>query len=266
MYAECKYTQKRVLDKLLMLFRGHAVLAADGKSIAVSTLDHTIAMYALGNDGPILSSLKEFPYNDRDDYTPIVPIASTSDGLTLGGMARGEIPMIEGEKNKMSLMHHEETNHLIRVIAAHGHKIIVGSSNESESILKCYSSSVVVNAKSRAGDPILVTVTEALGGWNTSDGRWEVEPSHRKTWWRTTMKRSTWIWLLAMFFIIILALSADPPSGPSFEDAEKDSSETDMFKPSLKRHEYWILFGIRHFAKYLTFQCTAWLVWMLMNF
>ncbi|KAG8714016.1 hypothetical protein FRC08_012483, partial [Ceratobasidium sp. 394] len=123
---------------------GWAVLASDEKSLAVSTLDQTIALYALGEDGPILTSMKEYPYSDSANYSPIVPIASTPNGLTLGGTASGELPVIEGTRGDVSIMRHEEPNHVIRAIAVHGDKIVVGSSSWVESIVKCYSSSVIV--------------------------------------------------------------------------------------------------------------------------
>ncbi|KAG8679258.1 hypothetical protein FRC08_017100 [Ceratobasidium sp. 394] len=96
---------------------GRASLASDKKSIAVSTLDQTIAIYALGEDGPILTSMKEFHYSDSANYSPIVPIALTPGGLTLGGTASGELPVIKGAQDDVSLMRHEEPNHVIRGIA-----------------------------------------------------------------------------------------------------------------------------------------------------
>ncbi|KAG8708534.1 hypothetical protein FRC09_001208, partial [Ceratobasidium sp. 395] len=240
---------------------GRATLTTDEKSIAISTLDHTIAIYSLGDNGPITASMKEYPYDYKDEFSPIVPIASTQDGLTLGGTTCGELPVIEGERGDISLMRHEESSHVIRVIAAHGDKIIVGSSSWTESIVKCYSSSPMIKGSQRNEPPPLVTVTEALSGWLDSDERWEVIMGPKEEKEQTAISWPVRIWLGLAAIVIILVLSADPPDGTSFGDAKKESTDTDVFKPNLKRHEYWLLFGVRYFLKYFLFQNAAWSRW-----
>ncbi|KAG8782799.1 hypothetical protein FRC12_020409 [Ceratobasidium sp. 428] len=242
---------------------GRATLAADKKSLAVSTLDRTITTYRLGIDGPILGSMKVFPYEDDADYSPIVPVASTPDGLMLGGTTRGEVPMVQGSKGDVSLIQHEEAHHLIRVIETHGQNIIVGSSCWADSTLKCYRLSAVCPSKKNPGDPILVTVTQALKGWESTDSRWgDIKLTNVGR--RASIKRVTWFWVVgATMIIIILVLSADPPSGSSFEDATQESLETDVLKPNFKQHEYWVLFGVRHFMKYTRFQFLVWGTWVI---
>ncbi|KAG8717605.1 hypothetical protein FRC08_007130 [Ceratobasidium sp. 394] len=246
------------------IFRGRAALASDKKSIVVSTLDHSIAAYTLGDEGPNLASLKEYPYQDVEDLSLIVPVASTSDGITLGGMTHGEVPMIESTNGDLSLIRHEEADHLIRVIATHRKKIFIGSSNNSGSILKCYSSSAVIHSagSSNAGPPAFVTASEALSRWDETDGRWEVASKTGRMIWRLKLSRRSLVWALLCFFILIFALSADPPGGPSFEEAKRESNGTDLFKPMLKRHEYWVVFGVRHFVKFAMFRFRMWIVWM----
>ncbi|KAG8716874.1 hypothetical protein FRC08_008616 [Ceratobasidium sp. 394] len=85
---------------------GSVSLSPDEKSIAVSTLDHSIVFYALGGDGPLLESMREFPYNNSGKITPIVPIAFTADGLTLGGTACGEVATIYSSVGEISMMRH----------------------------------------------------------------------------------------------------------------------------------------------------------------
>ncbi|KAG8701760.1 hypothetical protein FRC08_003913 [Ceratobasidium sp. 394] len=242
---------------------GRAALAADEKSLAVSTLDRAIAIYALGDDGPILTSMKEFPYEDSTDYSPVVPIASTSNGLTLGGTGCRELPVIRGTQDDMSLMRHEEGNHVIRTIATHGDKIVVGSTNWLESVVKCYSSSVIVPGKKDTGSPALVTVTEALAGWEDSDSQWRVVEEPKTDSKRFAVSKRTGIWAMLIVILMILILSADPPEGDSFEEAKRESHDTDLLKPSLKRHEYWVVFGVRHFVKYCVFQHAAWAKWIV---
>ncbi|KAG8765809.1 hypothetical protein FRC12_007279 [Ceratobasidium sp. 428] len=242
---------------------GRAVLTADDKALAVSTLDRTIVLYDLGDDGPVLTTMREFPYNDDADYSPIVPVASTPGGLTLGGTTCGELPVIDGHGGNVSLMRHEGSNHLIRAIAVHGDKIIVGSSNWAESIIKCYSSSPIVSGKKDDSPPNFVTVTEALSRWNQSDSRWEVVANPKYEEHIIRIRKSTGVWAIMIAMTIVLILSADPPSGHSFKEAGQESDTTDLFKPNFRRHNYWVLFGVRHFFKYFMFQCAIWFAWMM---
>ncbi|KAG8680958.1 hypothetical protein FRC08_015941, partial [Ceratobasidium sp. 394] len=202
---------------------GRASLTGDQKSIVVSTLDHSIATYTLGNDGPNLSSFKEYPYKDVEDLSLVVPVASTSDGITLGGTTYGEVPMIEGTNGELSLIRHDCDNTV---------------------------------------SPVFVTASEALSGWNEADSRWEVAPEAGRM-WGFRLSRRGWTWMLFSLVILVFVLSADPPGGPSFEEAKKESYGTELFKPTLKHHEYWVVFGIRHFIKFTIFQLWVWVAWMV---
>ncbi|KAG9075499.1 hypothetical protein FRC06_010064, partial [Ceratobasidium sp. 370] len=145
----------------------------------------------------------------------------------------------------------------------HEDKIIVGSSCWTGSTIKCYSSSAVVNGKKHAATPQSVMVTEALAGWESSDSRWLVTGESKKDRKCTPISGSTCVWVTLAAMIVVLILLVDPPSGPSFEAAKTESYHTDMLKPKLKRHEYWLLFQVRHFCKYFVFQCSAWLAWIV---
>ncbi|KAG8773329.1 hypothetical protein FRC12_002573 [Ceratobasidium sp. 428] len=247
---------------------GRASLSSDEKSIVVSTLDHTIATYAIGSEGPILSSLKEYPYSDVDDFSPVVPVASTPDGLTLGGTTHGEVPMIGGTNGGMSLIRHEEPDHLIHAIVTHDRKIIVGSSSFQESVVKCYSSSAAAGSavgESHHSAPIYVAMTEALAGWEPLDSRWDAVP--RATLprrWKFAIRRSVMAWLLVVSTLMVLILSADPPGGESFKKARpKESEGTDIFRPTFDCSEYWILFGLEYFCGYFKHQLTSWGWWVM---
>ncbi|KAG8719468.1 hypothetical protein FRC09_011087 [Ceratobasidium sp. 395] len=250
---------------------GRASLADDQKSVVVSTLDHSIAIYKLGSNGPNLSSLKEYPYEDVEDLSLVVPVASTSDGLTLGGTTHGNVPVVRGGAHgEMSLIRHEEADHLIRVLATHGKKVVVGSSSKSGSVLKCYTSSMpaIIHNIDNEGtsSAIQVTAIQALFGWHELDGQWKttLQPS-QMLWWKPGRRACFWMILLLtlLFTLLVLVLSADPPDGPAFKDAEKQSHATDIVKPDRERYQYWVDFGVRHFVKFVKFQIKMWALWTL---
>ncbi|KAG8787129.1 hypothetical protein FRC12_015863 [Ceratobasidium sp. 428] len=88
---------------------GSTALSHDKKQIAMSTLDRTIAVYALESDGPVLSSMKEvelLEYEDTAHISPIVPIAFTPHGLTLGGTACGNVVVFQDLDKELSLIRH----------------------------------------------------------------------------------------------------------------------------------------------------------------
>ncbi|KAG8703538.1 hypothetical protein FRC09_004105, partial [Ceratobasidium sp. 395] len=242
---------------------GRVSLAEDQKSVVISTLDHSIVVYALGSDGPILSSFKEYPYQDIEDMSLVVPVASTLDGSTLGGTTYGNVPMIEGANGEMSIIQHEETDHLIRVLATHGNNVVIGSSSRSGSVLKYYTSSAVARSASnnRPKPLVVVTATEALLGWDALDSQWTPVSWSKRIGWRLQPSRQACIWMLLLTLFLILVLSADPPRESSFQDTTKQSSSTDMFKPTYDRSDYWIMFGVRHFTQLTRYQFKRWLAW-----
>ncbi|KAG9083410.1 hypothetical protein FRC06_004541, partial [Ceratobasidium sp. 370] len=223
---------------------GSAALSSDEKSIAISTLDHAIVVYALESDGPILASMKEFQYEDNADITPIVPVAFTRDGLALGGTACGDVFVLRGTEGEMSIMRH-----------------VVGSTDRdgSMSILKCYSSSVIVANKARiGGELVTITADKALLGWEPSDSQWKAGSGTQGVKWRPAIGRTTRLWIFGTAVLLALMLCVDPPSGATFDEAEKFSEDTDLMVPVLQRHTYWLIFIRSYFAKYLWFQVKEW--------
>ncbi|KAG9094638.1 hypothetical protein FS749_012085 [Ceratobasidium sp. UAMH 11750] len=241
---------------------GCVILSPNQKFLAISTLDHTIVLYALGRNGPLLESMQEFPYEDSASINPIVPVAFPSDGLVLASTACGEVPMIQSTDGEMSLLHHEQASHIIRVIATHGQRIIVGSSSEPESVLKCYSSSVVVTAKPRTDELIVVNITEALSGWESGDNKMKATSSTLRSIWCVAMSRSAWVWILGMAVLATLIMSASPPGGPVFEGAKEESDSTDVMIPGWGRNYYWVFFSVRHFCRFIAFQIRVWTAWV----
>ena len=66
---------------------------------------------------------------------------------------------------------------------------------------------------------------------------------------------------MAVCALFIFVISFDPPGGPTFDEAKKSSSSTEVLKPRLQRHQYWLMFGFGHFAKYSIFQLCSWAMW-----
>ncbi|KAG8707105.1 hypothetical protein FRC09_002026, partial [Ceratobasidium sp. 395] len=244
---------------------GSIALAPDEKSIAVSTLDRAIVTYALDNDGPVLASMKEFNFEDNAETTPAVPVAFTRDGLMLAGTACGDVIVVQAADGEMSAMRHEEVTHIIRVILTRGPKMIVGSTHQDASgfSLKCYCSSVIVAHKPREDELISVSTDEALAGWDSSDSDWKVALSASKQKWRPALSRTARLWILGVMLVTVLVLSVDPPSGVTFDEAKKDSDDTDIMVRTRERHEYWLDFLGRYFRKYLWFQIREWTLWIV---
>ncbi|KAG8723647.1 hypothetical protein FRC09_002368 [Ceratobasidium sp. 395] len=258
-------TVTRVSDETPNVCRiGYAALGSDQKSMVVSTLDQSMAVYTLGSDGPQLSSFKEFKSPEPTNISIVLPVVSTSDGMILGGTTHGMVPVIEDINGNpdMYYIRHED-HHLIRVLATHGKKFVIGSSCAEGSLLKCYASNSIIRGVKGVPGPVFVTATEALLGWHSSDSRWKnaLQPNSTTRWFKPG--RRTYAWLLFSGVLLVLMLSADPPGGPSFEDARKESQGTDMLKLEYERSDHWIMFGMRHFAKFVHFQLKMWLLCML---
>ncbi|KAG8700849.1 hypothetical protein FRC09_005717, partial [Ceratobasidium sp. 395] len=247
---------------------GSAALSHDKKQIAMSTLDHTIAVHALESDGPVLSSMKEVDYEDTAHISPIVPIAFTLDGLTLGGTACGDVVVFQDMDKELSLIRHE-ANHIIRVIATHGQNIVIGSSSEDglNSVLKCYSSSAIVSGKPRTEDTVSSTAEKALLGWDPADNKWKASSGAAKFKWRLTVGRTARLRMLGIaVLVLMMVLFFDPPSGVRFADAVKDSQETDIMLREKGSDTYWLMFGVRYFSDYFCFQVTHWTAWFVLAF
>lgn len=100
--------------KLRLFASGGAALSADERTIAFSTLDHSIVTSPLNDNGPILTQKREFANRDRANWSPRVPVVLTSEGIVLGGTASGEVPIISTEgqspekRGDMSVIRHGE--------------------------------------------------------------------------------------------------------------------------------------------------------------
>ncbi|KAG8787300.1 hypothetical protein FRC12_015727 [Ceratobasidium sp. 428] len=241
---------------------GSAALSSDKKSIAISTLDRTIVVYTLESNGPLLSSMKEVDYEDSAEVAPIVPIAFTSDGLTLGGTACGDVIVFQSMDKDTSLIRHEEANHIIRVITTHGQKVVIGSSSPDgpTSVLKCYSSSAIVSRKPRTSDTVFVTAEKALQGWEPSDSRWKAGLGAAYFKWRLTISRTARLRILGIALFLMFILSTDPPSGRKFAGVAKDSIETELMVCDKEANTYWLEFSVRYFSGYCWFQVSEWTV------
>ncbi|EUC67077.1 DnaK family protein, partial [Rhizoctonia solani AG-3 Rhs1AP] len=208
---------------------GRASLSIDRRMIIFSTLDRSVVTYPLNDDGPVLTGKKEYASGDRDTCSIVVPVEITPDGFLLTGTTLGEVSIIEvgdeSSQGNSTVIRHADETHLIRVILKTGNKVVIGSSSPNESLVRCYSTNAVTRASS----------------------------SVKKQEFPACLWLSLWIVLI----------SVDPPGGIPFSEAKRDSDTTDLMKPRLQRHQYWVMFGIQHFFKYVIYQHASWMGWVL---
>ncbi|KAG9097332.1 hypothetical protein FS749_006574, partial [Ceratobasidium sp. UAMH 11750] len=121
---------------------GSATIASDERFITISSLDQSIVTYALGPSGPVLHEQQEFPFHEQTDYSPIVPIALTSNNLIFKGTASGDIPILDSTNGPMAPIH-LGAKRIVRTLTTHGDKVVVGSSDaggfQQGSHIECYS-------------------------------------------------------------------------------------------------------------------------------
>ncbi|KAG8735821.1 hypothetical protein FRC10_010108, partial [Ceratobasidium sp. 414] len=121
---------------------GSATISSDERFIAISSLDQSIVTYPLGPGGPLLHEQREFPFHEQTDYSPIVPIALTSNNLIFKGTASGDIPILDSTNGPMAPIH-LGARRIIRTLTTYGDKVVVGSSDaggfQQGSRIECYS-------------------------------------------------------------------------------------------------------------------------------
>ncbi|KAG8706739.1 hypothetical protein FRC08_000880 [Ceratobasidium sp. 394] len=118
---------------------GNATISNDGNFIAIVTLDHSVVIYPLHRDGPVIHEQRVFHNRERAGYRPIVPIALVADRLVLRGSASGDIPIFDLHKGPLAPIRNNSPQ-VVRALATHDNMVIVGLSNTEgqASEIKCY--------------------------------------------------------------------------------------------------------------------------------
>ncbi|KAG8712229.1 hypothetical protein FRC11_000668, partial [Ceratobasidium sp. 423] len=267
---------------------GDGSITPNGGILAISTLDQTVVTYPLDENGPILAEKREYTNPEHVSQYPVVPIGITQDGLAFGGTTRGQVPVISTYEEKVqTLIQHEDENHIIRMISTLTDRIIIGSTNPSTntSVIKCYwlhanTTKGTSHGISKSGmNAFRITVTEAMLGWRDGDCSWTMdaevkaieatgtdtpEQADDKDQMRKDQvpRRRIHITRRAMFVtglaILAIMLVVTPPNAEPFNERNIDPEETAVLKPTMERHNYWILYGVRSSVRYFEYQITHW--------
>ncbi|KAG8703117.1 hypothetical protein FRC11_010956, partial [Ceratobasidium sp. 423] len=126
---------------------GQARLGPNQETISIMTLDQSIMVYCLGDNGPILETGHKYPLQVPLASNPILPIEHTPSGLILGGTSSGNISIIKPPKDGSNVGTliwgiHQGDGHLIRAFVYYGPHILVGSmAPNNQVVIKCFTDS-----------------------------------------------------------------------------------------------------------------------------
>ncbi|CAE6478880.1 unnamed protein product [Rhizoctonia solani] len=265
---------------------GDASITPKADTLAISTLDQTLVTYPLVQAGPVLIGKREYVYPEQVSHYPIVPVGITENGLAFGGTTNGRVPVISTHDEKVqSLIQHEDENHIIRMISTLTDRIIIGSTNPSTnaSVIKCYAlctnTAELSTVNQSASNTLRITVTEAMLGWRDVDCAWPTSDENKSTTigemrlqvqgnneekgrkneptkGRIYITRKTMF--ATGFAILAIMLTISPPNAEPFDGGRYESDGTAVLKPTMERHNYWILYGLRYSAQYFEYQVTGW--------
>ncbi|KAG8698616.1 hypothetical protein FRC08_005803 [Ceratobasidium sp. 394] len=201
---------------------GSAMISFDERFIAISSLDQSIVTYTLGPGGPVVHEQREFPFHERTEYRPIVPIALTSNNLIFKGTASGEVPILDSVNGPMAPIH-LGPERLIRTLTAHGDKIVVGSSDSDKylrgSKMECYSTELgskddwtrpkytLPPFRLMLNDVLLPTERVSSEQWQ------DYTRSAKKLWARCFPRLNRYVSFkgLIMFWLVTMIMAVDPP-------------------------------------------------------
>ncbi|KAG9094899.1 hypothetical protein FS749_011577 [Ceratobasidium sp. UAMH 11750] len=210
---------------------GQARLSPDHQTLSISTLDQSIVTYAMGDNGPILDSAREFPLQVPLAYNPILPVAHSSLDLVLGGTSIGNIPIVKSSRAAVPRLHQGD-GHLIRCITPRNDDIFVGSTGPNgEVMIKCFSCKgrIVRPTWMRASGnqaPFRITLADALVMSTEAHKRTAAPLAMDQN--RITQFLQSWdvkIFIGVASVLFMLVLSSDPPGGSSFQAAQIPSTK-----------------------------------------
>ncbi|KAG8763201.1 hypothetical protein FRC11_005467, partial [Ceratobasidium sp. 423] len=204
---------------------GQARLGPDQETMSITTLDQSIMVYRLGDNGPILESGHEYPLQVPLASNPILPIEHTPSGLILGGMSTGDISIIKPPKNGSNVGALirgicQGDGHLIRAFAHYGPHVLVGSTApNNQVVIKCFTDSRKFKGPARKQSlykPFRLSLSDVLVVSREGHKRTAETIDHPTGLAAFLHSRDTRFLSGLMLFILLLILSADPPGGESF--------------------------------------------------
>ncbi|KAG8708236.1 hypothetical protein FRC08_000046 [Ceratobasidium sp. 394] len=134
---------------------GSAAFSADGRFIAIATLDHSIVIYPMSQHGPVVRQRQLLQNNEQAGYRPIIPIA-LANNLILKGSTSGRVPIVDLNSGPLAPIE-SSPQEVIRALTTDSDKVVVGSSNAAggASQIKCYldrTSSLSIYVQSQLND------------------------------------------------------------------------------------------------------------------
>ncbi|KDN37576.1 hypothetical protein RSAG8_10093, partial [Rhizoctonia solani AG-8 WAC10335] len=192
---------------------GSAVLSADGRFIAVVTLDHAIVLYPLTINGPAIYERQVIQTQESGPFF-IVPIALTANNLVLRGTASGTVPVVDLQNGPVAPIINDPTE-VVRALATYADKVVVGVSAPTGmgSQIKCYRdlavsmSTQVSRLPKEANRPVFEVAIRQLeersGSFRTLDANFATILQNRRIW--------TWMGLI---WALVTILVIDPPELP----------------------------------------------------
>ncbi|KAG9094068.1 hypothetical protein FRC06_011183 [Ceratobasidium sp. 370] len=125
------------MDKttFLLSYSGSAAFSPDGGFIAIATLDHSVVVYPLSQNGPLIHQQQVIQNKEHGGSQPIIPVALVSNNLVLRGSTSGKIPIINLQSSPLAPIENG-SQEVIRVLAPYGDKVVVGLSDTHRPTIK----------------------------------------------------------------------------------------------------------------------------------
>ncbi|KEP46255.1 putative transmembrane protein, partial [Rhizoctonia solani 123E] len=227
---------------------GQARLSPQQTAISISTLDQSIMVYQMSDNGPLLETAKAYPLQVPVAHNPILPVAYISNDLILGGTSAGDIPIVHSAAAAVSKLIQGD-GHLIRTITAYepGLMVTVGSTSpQKEAVIR----------------RLVEACTQQPLIWDEAKKRTIPKINPHVDTFRIVFSPNLKLSFAGIFTILVLILSADPPGGQPYRATLKETSNTGVMISSYPRYQYWIMFGVRYFASFLWYQLIAWIGWV----
>ncbi|KAB5587471.1 hypothetical protein CTheo_9091 [Ceratobasidium theobromae] len=202
-----------------------------------ASLEQSIVTYELGPNGPVLGKRQEFPIYEQTTYRPILPIALTKNNLILKGTASGDVPVLDSKLGQVGPIK-LGPERIIRTLAVHGDKVIIGSSDVGDakqgSSIKCYSTADAV-IQQHSMRPVPMQFKLSLHDIMVAEERKFTLPSISPALFLNLGKdflhrliRSSTLMLLAAVWFLAAMMTVDPPQ---FGTAERGAAAKPRSEP-----------------------------------